>query len=87
MLTAKGEQLGRLMYQRHKRLEEFLRLLGVSEETIQRDVEGIEHHVSPSTMNALSNLVLFFDQHAECLQEYQEFCKELNELKGMDPQE
>jgi Mn-dependent DtxR family transcriptional regulator len=87
VLTAKGEQLGRLMKQRHKRLEEFLRLLGVSEETIQRDVEGIEHHVSPSTMNALSNLVLFFDQHAECLQEYQEFCKELNELKGMDPQE
>lgn len=87
VLTAKGEQLGRLMKQRHKRLEEFLRLLGVSEETIQRDVEGIEHHVSPSTMNALSHLVLFFDQNAECLQEYQEFCKELDELKDMDQQE
>lgn len=79
VLTAKGEQLGRLMKQRHKRLEEFLRLLGVSEETIQRDVEGIEHHVSPSTMNALSNLVLFFDQNAECLKEYQTFCDELED--------
>lgn len=77
VLTAKGEALGRKMKQRHKRLEEFLRMLGVSEETIQNDVEGIEHHVSPKTMDALNNLVMFFEQNQECLQEFNEFSSEL----------
>jgi Mn-dependent DtxR family transcriptional regulator len=81
VLTAKGEQLGRTMKQRHKRLEEFLRILGIGEETIQRDVEGIEHHVSPSTMNALNNLVLFFEQNSECLQEFKDFCQDLESLQ------
>ncbi|ARU63518.1 transcriptional regulator [Tumebacillus avium] len=84
VLTPRGEQLGKLMKQRHKRLEEFLRMLGVSEETIQNDVEGIEHHVSPTTMDALNNLVLFFDQNQECLGEFNEFCKELDDLKEVD---
>jgi len=86
VLTPKGEQLGRLMKQRHKRLEEFLRMIGVGEATIQKDVEGIEHHVSPSTMNALNNLVLFFDQNNECLQEFKDFCLDLQDLKGLDDQ-
>jgi Mn-dependent DtxR family transcriptional regulator len=81
VLTPKGEQLGKLMKQRHKRLEEFLRMLGIREETIQKDVEGIEHHVSPATMSALNNLVLFFDQNSHCLQEFNDFCTELQTLK------
>ncbi|MCX7570469.1 transcriptional regulator MntR [Tumebacillus sp. DT12] len=80
VLTAKGEHLGKLMKQRHKRLEEFLRMLRIKEETIQNDVEGIEHHVSPATMNALNNLVLFFQQNTDCLQEFNTFCDELEEL-------
>ncbi|TCP54590.1 DtxR family iron (metal) dependent repressor [Tumebacillus sp. BK434] len=84
VLTPRGEQLGKLMKQRHKMLEEFLRMLGVSEQTIQNDVEGIEHHVSPTTMDALNNLVLFFHQNQECLTEFNEFCKELEDLKEVD---
>ncbi|ASS77145.1 transcriptional regulator [Tumebacillus algifaecis] len=84
VLTARGEQLGKLMKQRHKRLEEFLRILGVAEETIQNDVEGIEHHVSPSTMDALNSLVLFFHQNQECLDEYYDFRNELDDLKEVN---
>ena len=87
VLTAKGEQLGKLMKQRHKRLEEFLRILRISEETIQVDVEGIEHHVSPATMSALNNLVLFFQQNQQCLQEFNDFCDELEDLKDLDKPE
>jgi Mn-dependent DtxR family transcriptional regulator len=87
VLTAKGEQLGRLMKQRHKRLEEFLRMLGIGEETIQNDVEGIEHHVSPATMTALTNLVLFFEQYGECLQEFKTFSQELAEIKKVEDEQ
>jgi len=87
VLTAKGEQLGRLMKQRHKRLEEFLRILGIGEETIQNDVEGIEHHVSPATMTALTNLVLFFEQNNGCLQEFKTFSHELAEIKRLEDEQ
>lgn len=84
ILTTRGEQLGRLMKQRHKMLESFLLMLGVSEQTVEKDVEGIEHHVSPSTMESLKTLVLFFDSHPECLQEYQQFRQKLNDLAAAD---
>ena len=50
VLTEKGQELGRRIKERHQLLEDFLRLLGVDEEDVQRDVEGIEHHVSPGTL-------------------------------------
>ncbi|MDB5084732.1 MAG: transcriptional regulator [Bacilli bacterium] len=82
ILTPRGEQLGRLMKQRHRMLEEFLRMLGVQEETIQQDVEGIEHHVSPHTMEALQSLVLFFKDQENCLNEYLDFRKQIDELRS-----
>lgn len=60
VLTPAGEALGQTMKQRHGMLEEFLRLIGVPEETLRKDVEGIEHHVSPATVQALQDLTAFF---------------------------
>lgn len=76
ILTSRGQKLGRLMKQRHHMLAEFLRMLGVGEATIQKDVEGIEHHVSPTTLESLQSLVLFFGQHPDCLELFQGFCTE-----------
>jgi Mn-dependent DtxR family transcriptional regulator len=73
ILTARGRRLGELMKKRHAMLADFLRMLGVNEETIQKDVEGIEHHVSPSTLEALQGLVLFFGEHPECLEKFQQY--------------
>lgn len=64
-LTPEGEKLGKSMKQRHRMLEELLRLLGVPEGTIQTDVEGIEHHVSPATVRSFQDLVAFFEENAE----------------------
>ncbi|MBX6394759.1 MAG: transcriptional regulator MntR [Alicyclobacillaceae bacterium] len=73
VLTPEGEELGRTMKQRHKMLEDFLRLLGVNESTIRKDVEGIEHHISPSTMRSLHSLVLFFQEHPEYRKAFEQF--------------
>ena len=62
VLTSKGERVGRQMRQRHRMLEKFLRLLGVVDEhTVQRDVEGIEHHVSVATLDAIQRFVTFLE--------------------------
>lgn len=73
VLTARGQRMGKLMKDRHHMLEDFLRMLGVGEETIQRDVEGIEHHVSPNTLSSLQALVLFFGENPSLLETFQTF--------------
>ena len=55
-LTTAGETVAREIMRRHELLTEFLRLLGVEERVIERDVEGMEHHVSPSTLRAIEAL-------------------------------
>jgi len=56
ILTAAGRKLARRIAQRHKLLTEFLRLLGVEDRVIDQDVEGMEHHISPSTLRAIGAL-------------------------------
>jgi Mn-dependent DtxR family transcriptional regulator len=56
VLTASGEALARNITRRHQLLSDFLRLLGLDEETIYRDVEGMEHHISPPTLHAIEAL-------------------------------
>lgn len=51
-LTEAGQRLARENQERHHVVENFLRSLGVSEETARIDAEGIEHHVSAETLAA-----------------------------------
>lgn len=56
ILTPAGKKLAHGIAQRHKLLTEFLRLLGVDDRVIDQDVEGMEHHISPSTLRAIAAL-------------------------------
>jgi len=56
-LTAKGVRLADACRQRHNTVIDFLRAIGVSEETALIDSEGIEHHVSEETLHAMQKFV------------------------------
>jgi len=56
ILTAAGIKLARRIAQRHKLHTEFLKLLGLEDRVIHQDVEGMEHHISPSTLRAIAAL-------------------------------
>src|SRR4029434_2560736 len=56
ILTAAGKSLAHKIAQRHKLLTDFLRLLGLDDRVIYHDVEGMEHHVSASTLRAIEAL-------------------------------
>ncbi len=58
VLTAAGETLARSIARRHQLLTDFLNLLGLDERVINHDVEGMEHHISPSTLRAIESLTL-----------------------------
>ena len=51
-LTEKGRGLAQCSRERHRVVRELLIALGVDAETADADAEGIEHHVSPATLEA-----------------------------------
>ncbi len=52
-LTVSGVQLAKQSKQRHDVVLQFLIALGVNEKNAAIDAEGIEHHVSNETLNAM----------------------------------
>ena len=56
-LTEAGRELAEMARRRHRLVVAFLRALGLSEETAERDAEGIEHHVSEETLKAFARFI------------------------------
>lgn len=56
-LTTEGRELADMSRERHQVVESFLCALGISPETARIDAEGIEHHVSAETLDALRAFV------------------------------
>ena len=56
-LTEAGRAMAEQSRRRHKVVVGFLKAIGVSEETAQRDAEGIEHHVSEETLAAFERMI------------------------------
>lgn len=61
-LTSKGEKIGQRLVFRHELLEKFLETIGVKEEHIYEDVEGIEHHLSWNAIDRIGDLVEYFTE-------------------------
>ncbi len=56
-LTAKGRRLARDSKRRHEIVYRFLLAIGVDERVAAIDSEGIEHHVSPQTLERFRAIV------------------------------
>ncbi|GAA0348206.1 transcriptional regulator MntR [Bacillus carboniphilus] len=69
VLTAKGKKLGKRLVERHELLEQFLRIIGVKEENIYGDVEGIEHHLSWNSIDRIGDLVQYFEENKQRVEE------------------
>lgn len=77
ILTSKGKKLGKRLLDRHKLLEEFLQIIGVQEENIYRDVEGIEHHLSADSISCIGTLLEYFGREPSRLEALRELRSEL----------
>jgi len=67
VLTDKGRGIAAGIQRRHETLARFFSLFGLDKETQQRDIEGIEHHLSPETVEIFADLTGFFEQNPEKL--------------------
>ncbi|PSL28805.1 DtxR family iron (metal) dependent repressor [Planomicrobium soli] len=79
VLTPQGQKLGKRLVKRHDLLEQFLRLIGVDEERIYGDVEGIEHHLSWNSINRIADLVQVLEENPVFRQELEKLKNEQNE--------
>jgi Mn-dependent DtxR family transcriptional regulator len=69
VLTPKGKKIGKRLVYRHELLEQLLRIIGVKEENIYDDVEGIEHHLSWDSIDRIGDLVQFFEENPKHVEE------------------
>jgi len=69
VLTPKGKRIGKRLVERHHLLEQFLETIGVKEENIYKDVEGIEHHLSSDSIACIESLVEYFRREPERLEQ------------------
>jgi Mn-dependent DtxR family transcriptional regulator len=69
VLTKKGHKTGQRLLYRHELLEQFLKIIGVKEENIYHDVEGIEHHLSWDAIQRIGDLLQYFEEDESRSQE------------------
>jgi len=69
-LTAEGRAVANHIRVRHATLTELFQLLGLRPETVEEEVEVIEHHLKPETLRAFSKLVRFWQSHPRQLRAF-----------------
>ena len=79
MLTSKGRKIGKRLVYRHELLEQMLKIIGVKDENIYNDVEGIEHHLSWDSIDRIGDLVQFFEEDETRIETLKEIQKQNEE--------
>ncbi len=69
VLTDEGHRIAKAIIDRHETLTRFLRLFGLEEDTIYRDVEGMEHHVSRPTLAVIRAIADSLEANPRLLEE------------------
>ena len=72
VMTDKGREVARKIQNRHATLSRFFSLFSLDAETQQLDIEGIEHHLSPATLEMLADLAKFFEENPAVLRSFQQ---------------
>ena len=74
MLKEDGIKLGKALLYRHNLIEEFLRLLSITD-GILSETEKMEHTISNDILSGLNDLVDFFYENPDVLRQWQLYRK------------
>ncbi len=72
VMTDEGREVAQRIQNRHATLSRFFSLFGLDPEMQHQDIEGIEHHMSPATVQVLSDLARFFEENPATLRQFQQ---------------
>jgi Mn-dependent DtxR family transcriptional regulator len=74
-LTAEGRAVALHIKVRHQTLKDLLQLLGLRAETVEEEVEAIEHHLKADTLRLFSRLVRFWHEHPQHLETFLRYAR------------
>jgi len=74
-LTSQGRAVANHIKVRHETLADLLRLLGLSRQTVEEEVEVIEHHLRPETLRVFSKLVSFWKAQPDHLEAFLKYSR------------
>jgi Mn-dependent DtxR family transcriptional regulator len=74
-LTAQGRAVAQHVRVRHQTLAQLFQLLGLGPDTVEQEVEVIEHHLRPETLRVFAKLVRFWQTHPAELQAFLGYTK------------
>ena len=72
-LRPAGKRVALEVKVRRQTLAELLEMLGLSPDTVDHEVEDLEHHLRPATLRRISQLVSFWRQHPAHLEAFARF--------------
>lgn len=78
ILTKKGKKAAEDISNKHIVLRDFLRIIGIDDETAEEDACGIEHHLHKETINRLTKFVEFVEKaprYPRWLEHFEEYLK------------
>jgi len=76
-LTPEGEEIGRVIKDRHNMIFAFLKFIGVPEKIANEDACVIEHELNPKTLEQIKSLVNFIEtapDHPQWLEHFSFYC-------------
>lgn len=80
ILTPQGKKIGKRLVYRHELLEQFLELIGVNQENIYQDVEGIEHHLSWNSIDRIGDLVQYLEKNPDTIENLKQLHKQTDNI-------
>lgn len=75
MLREDGKKAGAALLRRHNIIENFLRVLGISETGILKETEKIEHTISDETVKCLEDYTDFIRNNPELIDKFNKYRK------------
>lgn len=73
MLEERGKEVGAWLYKRHMILEDFMRIIGVSDSMILQETEKIEHTLSNDTTACIEILITFLAGNPDITSRYEAY--------------
>lgn len=74
LLNNKGKEMGEALLERHQIIEDFLKLLGVTENVLE-ETEKIEHTISAKTMLCIEDFVQFLKNSPDLIKDFETYRK------------
>jgi Mn-dependent DtxR family transcriptional regulator len=66
-LTHEGTFVAKSIRERHGLLADFFKIIGVDEDSANKDAEGIEHHLHPETLKKLEEFVRIVKKNSKLI--------------------